>query len=92
MASRLSDQVFLVGSMDVNIPVTRVGVGRLQAIEPQNPGEHAVLLPAWNAHLSGRHTALEHRPLWSFGTKSFPNPEFSQRGFEAAGFGSQTKF
>lgn len=59
VAGRGSDEVLLIGSMDVNVALAGVGVLRIESFKPEDPGEHEILFPSLFRNLSGRNTAAE---------------------------------
>ena len=62
VAGRGSDEVLLIGSMDVNVAVAGIGVLRIESFKPEDPGEHEILFPSLIRNLSGRNTAAEDHP------------------------------
>lgn len=62
VAGRGSDEVLLIGSVDVNIALTGIGVLRIESFKPEDPCEHEILFPSLFCNLSGLNTASEDHP------------------------------
>lgn len=54
-----SDEVLLIGSVDVNVALTGIGVLRIETFEPEDPREHEILFSSLLRNLSGGQTAAE---------------------------------
>lgn len=63
VAGRGSDEVLLIGSVDVNVALTGIDVLRIESFKPEDPSEHEILFPSLIRNLSGRNTAAEDHPL-----------------------------
>lgn len=62
VAGRGSDEVLLIGSVDVNVALTAIGVLRIESFKPEDSSEHEILVPSLFRNLSGRNTASEDHP------------------------------
>lgn len=62
VAGRGSDEVLLIGSVNVNVALTGIGILRIESFKPEDPGEHEILFPSLFRKLSGRNTATEDHP------------------------------
>lgn len=62
VAGRGSDEVLLIGSVDVNVALTGIGVLRIESFKPEDSSEHEILVPSLFRNLSGRNTASEDHP------------------------------
>lgn len=54
-----SNEVLLIGSVDINVALTGIGILRIKTFEPEDSREHEILIPSLFRNLSGRNTASE---------------------------------
>ena len=92
MAGRLSDQMFLVGSVDIDLAVAGVPIRVLESLEPEDAGEDPVLFPARLRDFSGRQAAFKNRPSGGLPTKFSTDSEPPERGPETSGRGTEAEF
>ncbi len=57
-----SDEVLLIGSVDVNIALTGIGVLRIESFKPEDSSKHEILFSSLFCNLSGLNTASEDHP------------------------------
>lgn len=91
VASRFSDPVLVVGSMNVNVSLIGIAVVRVHPVEPENP-RHDQIAPGrqFLLHL-GWLAALKHRPDRQAAADFFGDAKPAGGRFHASLFHTQTK-
>jgi hypothetical protein len=91
VARRPADFVFVLGPVDVNEAVARIGVVFVQTVEPKNARHHQVLRRRQRITWRKRHAAAKDRAAGGIAADFFYDAKSAGRRLETALFSPDTK-